>query len=243
MYLFLPVINRGISVLSKFEFNLVILSTLGIFVLWRDYKNPNKDVFGMNNGNSMIWLLTYYLAGAYIGKYRVNYSRFKNYIYSLLYIFIFFFSSYLYYKISYNELNIGQGYLQKELLSLLKKMLKKRFDSYMKIAQSITVCLFFFQINYSKYIAKIICFFGPLVFGVYLIHIHPLSISNFLNHIFDKDPRNLCLISTMNLILMKSLKTFIICLIIDYFRHILFSILRFKRIFIFLETKMFKTLS
>jgi hypothetical protein len=103
--------------------------------------------------------------------------------------------------------------------------------------------LFFSQIHYNKYIAKIICFFGPLVFGVYLIHIHPLSINNFLNHIFDKDPRNLCLISTMNLILMKSLKTFIICLIIDYFRHILFSILRFKRIFIFLETKMFKTLS
>ena len=103
MYLFLPVINRGISVLSKFEFNLVILSTLGIFVLWRDYKNPNKDVFGMNNSNSMIWLLIYYLAGAYIGKYRVNYTRVKNYIYNLLYIFIFFF--YLIYIIKYLIMN------------------------------------------------------------------------------------------------------------------------------------------
>jgi hypothetical protein len=51
MYLFLPVINRGISVLSKFELKLVILSTLGILVFWRDYKNPNKDVFVMKEGN------------------------------------------------------------------------------------------------------------------------------------------------------------------------------------------------
>jgi hypothetical protein len=91
MYLFLPVINRGISVLSKFEFNLVILSTLGIFVFWRDYKNPNLDVFDMKSGSSVIWLLIFYLTGAYIGKYRVNYTGFKNYIYSLLCIIIFFF--------------------------------------------------------------------------------------------------------------------------------------------------------
>ena len=242
MYLFLPVINKGISVLSKFEYKLVILSTLGILVFWRDFKNPNKDVFAMKEGKSIIWLLTYYLTGVYIGKYRVNYTGFKNYIYCLLCIFIYFFSSYLYYKISYNDLNLGQGHLQKELLSLLKKMLNKRFDSYMKIAQSLTVCLFFLQINYNKFIAKIICFLGPLVFGVYLIHIHPLSIINFLIHVFDKDSRNLSLISTMNLVLMKSLKTFIICLIIDYFRNTLLSLLRFKRIFIMLETKMFQIL-
>lgn len=242
MYLFLPVINRGISVLSKFEFKLVILSTLGILVFWRDFKNPNKDVFVMKEGNSIIWLLTYYLTGAYIGKYRVNYTGYKNYIYCLLYIFIYFFSSYLYYKLSYNDLNLGQGHLKKELHILLKKMLNKRFDSYMKIAQSLTVCFLFLQINYNKFIAKIICLLGPLVFGIYLIHIHPLLVNNFLIHVFDKDSRNLSLISTMNLVLMKPLKTLIICLIIDYFRNILLSLLRFKRIFIFFETKMFQIL-
>jgi hypothetical protein len=196
----------------------------------------------MKEGNSIIWLLTYYLTGVYIGKYRVNYTGFKNYIYCLLCIFIYFFSSYLYYKISYNDLNLGQGHLQKELLSLLKKLLNKRFDSYMKIAQSLIVCLFFLKINYNKFIAKIICLLGPLVFTVYLIYIHPLSINNFLIHVFDKDSRNLSLISTMNLVLMKSLKTLIICLIIDYFRNILLSLLRFKRIFILFEIKIFQIL-
>jgi hypothetical protein len=100
----------------------------------------------------------------------------------------------------------------------------------------------FLQINYNKYLAKIICIFGPLVFGVYLIHIHPLSIKNFLIHIFDKDSRNLSLISTMYLVLMKPLNTLIIYQIIDYFRNILLSLLRFKRIFIFIETKMFQIL-
>ena len=36
MYLFLPVINKGISQLSRYEFRLVVMSTLGIFVLWKD---------------------------------------------------------------------------------------------------------------------------------------------------------------------------------------------------------------
>jgi hypothetical protein len=36
MYLFLPVINKGIAQLSQYEFRLVVMSTLGIFVLWKD---------------------------------------------------------------------------------------------------------------------------------------------------------------------------------------------------------------
>ena len=39
-----------------------------------DFINPNKDVFNMRSGNSMIWLMIYYLIGAYIEKYRLEYN-------------------------------------------------------------------------------------------------------------------------------------------------------------------------
>ena len=54
MYLFLPVINKGIVYLTKYELRLVVMTTLFIFRFWRFNKNPDKDVFQMHNGFSMV---------------------------------------------------------------------------------------------------------------------------------------------------------------------------------------------
>ena len=113
MYLFLPVINKGISYLTRQDFKLVIMSTFGIFDFWRDLKNQKQDIFNMRSGNSMIWFLTYYLTGAYIGKYKVNYSGINKYIFFFICIFIYFFSSYLYIKVNINNIELGKGYFQK----------------------------------------------------------------------------------------------------------------------------------
>ena len=90
MYLFLPVINKGIVSLSKYELRLVVLTTLFIFVFWRFYKNPDQDMFLMNRGFSMVWFLSLYLTGAYIGKYRLNYSGIKKYLYCFICLFSYF---------------------------------------------------------------------------------------------------------------------------------------------------------
>ena len=109
MYLFLPVINKGIASLTKNEFKLVVLSILGLFAFWRDYKNPKKDVFQLNEGMSVLWLLTFYLTGAYIGKYDVVYSGLKKYFYCFICVLIFTFISYIYYKLYFDELYLGDG--------------------------------------------------------------------------------------------------------------------------------------
>ena len=54
MYLFLPIITKGISILTKFEFTSVVISTIGILVVWGDIKNPDKNVFGSNYGMTVI---------------------------------------------------------------------------------------------------------------------------------------------------------------------------------------------
>ena len=69
MYLFLPVINKGISCLTKSELKFIVMSIFVVFILWKDFNNSNNDVFNINSGYSMLWLLILYLAGAYIGKY------------------------------------------------------------------------------------------------------------------------------------------------------------------------------
>ena len=237
MYLFLPISNIGIANLSKGEFRLVVMSTIGVFIIWRYYKNPKEDVFHFKNGMYTIWLLTYYLTGAYIGKYNVNYTGIKKYIYCLIYLVIFIFAAVLFFKASRNEFYISIGNIKLGLPSILKNFISRKYDSLVKIIQSISACLFFMQINYNKYLAKIISFFGPFVFSVYIIHMNPFIERKVLYHIFDDVSRNISLIKVFWVIFYKSFKFFISCIIIDYLRHLLFTLLRIRKILIFLEAK------
>ena len=240
MSLFLPIINKGISILTKNEFKLVIISTLGLFVFWRDLKNPYLDVFNMKSGNSMIWFLTYYLLGAYVGKYSVENKNIKSCVSCFNCILIYLLSSYLYIIIYIYPFNFGNGFFQNLFKNILRKMLTRRFDSFLKIAQSSASCLFFLQIKYKEKITKIICFLGPLVFGIYLIHNHPLVIENILRHIFDKAQKNLKIQSIIIVLLLKSIKIFVFCIIIDYLRFLLFNYLKIKKISLFFEKKIYQ---
>ena len=75
MYLYLPIINKGVEYLTEYELRLVVMSTIGILVFWRDYKNPKEDIFFLNNGGSVLWFFIFYLTGSFIGKYRINYTE------------------------------------------------------------------------------------------------------------------------------------------------------------------------
>lgn len=243
MYLFLPIINKGISLLSKSEFRLVVLSTLGLFVFWKDLKNPNSDVFDMKSGFSMIWILTYYLTGAYIGKYRIIYTGIKKYIHCIICLFIYLFSISLFFIMYNNNLYFGNKDSQKQILSLLKPIFIERFDSIFIVIQSISISLFFLQIEYNYYINQILSFLGPLIFGIYLIHNNDLVKQNILRYSFDNNKENLNLSEVISLIFLKSFKIFVLCIIIDYFRHLLFIFLRLKRICIYLEKIILSILS
>ena len=243
MYLFLPVINKGISLLTKVEFKLLIMSLIGIFSFWKDYKTPGKDPFKMDRGYTIIWFLCLFLTGAYIGKYRTNYSGIKKFIYCFICLFIYGFVTFLYNKIINNELNFREGYLRKKIIIILKNLLNININSILKVAQSICIILFALQINFNKYLAKIISFCGPLNFGVYLIHIHTIVDDNIIRNIFEKYSNNLSLISTIILVLKKDIIIYVICICIEYMRYILFYIIRIRKICIILEKLIFKLFS
>ena len=243
MYLFLPAVNKGFTILKKYEFLLIVISTNFLFVYWRDLKNPNEDVFQMNRGVSVLWLFSFYFTGAYIGKYKVNYSGFKKYIFCFICILIYLSTSYAFYKKFYNELYLGDGYYQRKIESLLNQFLTDRFDGFFKITNSIVVTLFFMQIHYNKYIAKFISFFGSLAFSIYIIHCNPFVSNIILAHSFDKEPYNLSRNALLIKVSLYGLKILVTCLFIDVLRHLLFVILRIKKICLFLENIMNKILS
>ena len=240
MYLFLPIINKGIQNLTKVEFKLLLLSMHGIFVFWSHVKNPNSDAFKLRKGNSVLWFLVLYITGGYIGKYKIDCKGIKKFIYCLICIIIFIISTLWNYYLPKYSIDKVKGYFIKKLILILKLLSCDVNNSFPKILQTISLSLFLLQIKYNKYISKIISFFGPLTFGVYLIHDNHYIRSNQIANIFKKEPNNLSVISTLGLVCNKSLKIFIICSFIDYIRHIIFTICRIRKICIFIENNTFK---
>ena len=110
MYLFLPAINKGLQNLSQSEFKLLVISLNGIIIIWNHCKNLNSDIFKLNKGNSVLWLLILYITGGYIYKYKVDYNGIKKFIYCLFCLIIYIFSTlWNYYLPKYSTYN-AKGY-------------------------------------------------------------------------------------------------------------------------------------
>ena len=80
MYLFLPIINKGIAYLNKSELKICLISIIIIFVFWHDIMNLSDDIFNTNMGYSVLWLMIFYITGAYFGKYVIIFFGIKKFI-------------------------------------------------------------------------------------------------------------------------------------------------------------------
>ena len=242
MYLFLSLINKGIEYLTKSELKILVMSLYGVIIIWRYSKNKILDAFSINNGNSIIWFIILYITGGYIGKYNLIYNGIRKVILCLIYLIIFIFTTIIiYYLPRYNLYNIKSNYIKK-IIILIKSFIDRKFDSIPKIIQSISITLFLIQIKYNKYLAKIISFFGPLTFGIYLIHDNKLVRKNKIRKMYNSLPNNLPLNSVIKYTFIKVSKIFFLCSIFDYIRHRIFILFKIRKICIFLEKTAFKIL-
>ena len=191
MYLFLPVINKGIAYLTKSELRNAFMCLIFIYIIEKDIMNPRRDPFTFCKGYSSVWLLICFLMGAYFGKFKYNFHGFKKFIFCFLILMIFYYSTYFCFNISFYPMQNVSGYYKTKLMICLKQIFVQRISSVPMILQSISVLLFLTQIKYNKYLVKIITFIGPLTFGVYLMHDHILIRTFIIRNLFKKDPSNM----------------------------------------------------
>lgn len=234
MYLYLPIVNKGIAYLNKLELKICIISIITLLVFWHDIMNIKTDVFKLNGGLSVLWLLTFFIIGSYFGKYKINYFGIRKYIFCFMNFLIFISSSFLYYKIYHYGINDLKG---NKFALTLKNLLTECYDSNLKVVQSISAILLLLQINYNDNLGKIISFIGIKVFGVYLLHDNNYIRVNIINHLLDNEKNNISLFLVFKVFLTKSLLIFIVCITIDYLRNFLFNLFKIKKFCIFLEKK------
>ena len=236
MYFFLPLINRGISYLQKGEFTIVVLGIIGIFIIWNDYfllgNKDQTDPFSVHGGRSMIGLILFYIIGAYIGKHIIVENKNRRIYYYIICLLIFFASGQsIIYFLTYYGHNKYKLFLQ--------KFCRNRLNSLATMAQTISLNLLFSQIKYNKYISKIISFFGQLAFGVYIIHDHIDIRYVIFANLFQNYPDNLTLNQIKLLVILKGLKYFSICILIDLIRFFIFKLLMIRLLLNFIEKKIY----
>lgn len=119
----------------------------------------------------------------------------------------------------------------------------ERYDSNLKVFQSISIILFLLQINYNSKLGKIISFVGIHTFGVYLLHDNKYIRIDIINHLLDNEKNNIELFSVYKLFLTKSSLIFVICIIIDYIRSYFFDLIKIRKMCVFLVKKILKLLN
>lgn len=227
MYFFLPMINSGIKHFEKKEFGIFNLSIFLLFSCFNQIKHYSvrfeKDLFHFANGFTYMWLIILYFYGSYFGKFN-NYNHNYNYvIIFLICCIILFFAAFI-----RNVLIINKIRNNNIDISMIVE-----YTSPSSVIISICFIILFSKlIIKTKLFEKIISFFAPLTYGVYLIHNHILV----LRYVIKDNYSWLLKYSFLKLLLLEileSLKIFVVSSFIDYLRFILFKLLRIKQLCVY----------
>ena len=230
MYLLLPFITDSASLLNIKKYTKLIAF---IFFMYSFYYIFIKNILVYTNynfalkGYSTIWIIQLYIAGSYIGRFFINKSFLPKTILFSIYICSSFFA---YYFMFYNYKKNGHvNYLFIDYLSPTT------------ILQSLSLLLLFSDFDISnKYLIKVLLFLNPLNFNVALIHMRIFSIQTPIMKKFFKYIRILGPKYLFFKIYGISSIIYFLCSFFDYFRYILFKILKIRCLSIYIEKYLFE---
>ncbi len=220
LFFFIPYINILLEKLNRRQFAILLIS--GFFLLSvTNVIAASPDLMATSSGYSVWWLMYCYLVGAWIKKYNFDkgISALKclmGYVLSVVVTFV--------YK------GVVEFCIHKSVpgfSTLFTIFGADRFVSYISptiLASGVFLVLFCLNVKIPKFLHKPLKFTAPLIFQVYVIHLHPI-IWGWLNgrftHYTSKSPVMMILS-----VLAAALVIFALCLFIDYIRLLLFKFLK-----------------
>lgn len=173
LFLFIPLLNIILKKMEKIQLRFCIGMILLFFCCIQTLFFSN--VFGTNDGYSAIWLIILYLVGGYIRLYGES----KN-------------GKVVLFLVGYFVM-IGFTWLSKLIIENLTLYVlgEVRAGNYLisykspfVLMAAVFLLLFFTKIKISPFGEKVIRFFAPMSFGIYLIHVHPLIFSYLMKDRF-----------------------------------------------------------
>lgn len=216
LFFFMPLLNTILKTADKksIRFSLVCI----LFVLSIIQGFFYKDVFGTNNGYSLLWLMVLYLIGGYIKKFNITMGNkiklFIGYMGIVCITFIFKMIIQTATNKIFGEPKLGRWFI--------------RYTSPMILAASLCLFLIFESVVIRKKHICVVNKLSRLTFGVYLVHDNPfvrdyLIKNSFLDVLVKPwGVEILCIFGSAMLI-------YTICSLIDFLRYKVFELCKIKK--------------
>lgn len=215
LFILMPILNAGINALSEKQAYITVLLLVAVFSIYKTFSSVAApvDLFNMNGGYAVIWLCVLYIVGGCIGKYDML-KKIKSLYFGIGYVACVIFS--LGFKLVIEISGVGRG--------------AGLFINYVSPTILLSaVCLLglFSRLKTNETAEKIIGFFAPASFGVYLIHEHPLIRESLMKNRFvflaDKNP-----LIIIGIVICAAAAIFILCTLIDRLRIAVFKCMKIK---------------
>ena len=223
LYLISPILNKVIDNSTKKDLQKIIII---LFIIVSLLSTLTRDVFfNTVTGRSLSTFILLYFIGAYIRLYPINTSYFmkpftletKRLIYVILFLFCAIFSTFCWLGYDY----LGQfGSVAREISAILG-YIHISFVSPLVILQSIFYFLIFSTFTFRS---KKVNFIAKYVLGIYLIH-ENIYIRTYLYDWLGFSNIESVTIKTLLFVIIISVAIFIICLIIEMIRQIIFKLI------------------
>ena len=209
LYLLSPFINKLLNNISRTEHkNLIYLLIILLSII------PTLLIDSTFINSDLMWFVLLYIISAYIQKYQISYNNNKKLLISIICLFSIMFAISVALAVPLK--------LEVKYFTHLNKM-----NSTIMLAVSILTFMLFKNLKVPD--NKIIPFVSKSTFGIYLIHINTHLRVYLFNSIL-KMPKyyNSNTFKLMGYIFLSSLGIFIICMLIDTLRRIIFEKNLFK---------------
>lgn len=228
LFFLTPLLNAGVNALTKNDAKKLIAGIIGVFSIIRiilccDAFNlfKSNEIFNLNNGYSVLWLAFLYIVGGCISKFEL-WKDTKNWkVWAVFWGSVIF--SWAFKMFIENPSN-------KEFKSIINA---NTFLSYLSptiVVTAICLLILFSRLEtLPKVPQKIVSFFAPVSFSVYLIHDNSLIRNNIIAKHFSI-LASLSPIEMMLHIFVVVLTIFVVCSLIDHIRILIFKLFRVKEI-------------
>lgn len=216
VFFFMPFMNHLINTLDQRAAKTLVLTMLVVFSVLPTVLL--KDMFSTKDGYSPLWIGVLYLTGAYLGKYGIG---------------------------NHGKKFWAGIYLGSVLISVAGKLILERLSGVIPFIPSyatalvnycspfmvlagVALLMLFSQLQLHKGAERLIAFFAPLSFSVYLIHenamIREASIQGRFAQFASVHPVLLVLLVTGS-----AIAIWLGCSLVDAIRQKLFAVLRIKQ--------------
>lgn len=203
MFLFIPILNYILNNLNKATLQKFILMLIVIFSFAETFIFRIKAFMSLESGYSVLWLTVLYLIGGYINLYGWRLWQRNLLVFSVSVIL-----SFAVLLLLGGEDNHGRLLINYPAPTIL----------FMAIA----LLNYFKDLQLTSNKIKLVKFFAPLTFGVYLIHIQPMVAKYLLQGSFSflaiESPWKMVV-----LVVITSVAIYLVCSIIEWLRLLLFN--------------------